>query len=284
MSKNKTGGNPRFQRGPIINGIKLLAEQTTTNHEPLEKCFYPSGEAVVLALHENLGTIMELTRDVFVTTFDLVLLDHSHGVLGGEAKKQSREETEKFSAAHQELRGILFSLWPDLPTASSLSSGYESESFFAPAVTMPLPARVKFMELTAGEQLKVMLQTKRVFVNGDTFLEYGGSGKQMPDTGFWSALFEFNAEHQCTDDEIWGAVFIEFGPGMFYPFWLERCVERDGGEARFIEQLIHSELIDTPFWALPGPFHACALEWGMDRKSGIFELKRFGAVPESAAG
>lgn len=280
MNNNQTGGNPDHNRGSIINGLKLIAESTATNAEPLAECFYPSGEALVRSLHDNLGTIMTASRDVFATSFDLVLLDHSHGVLGGGAKKQSREETEDFSAAEHEIRDILQNLSPFLPVAWT-EVGF---AYFVPALTMPLVARVKFSQLSELEKLKVALKTKRVFVNGEAFLEYGGSGKQVPDAGFWAALFEFDANYSCTDTEIAAANVTEFGPGTSLAFWLERCIDRDCGEARFVHDLNLDALAAGNSENLAGSLRARALESGMDRKTGMFELKRFGAITAQTAG
>lgn len=280
MNNTNNGGNPDNKRGPIINGLKLIAESSATNTEPLAERFYPSDEALIHSIHDNLGTIMTTARDVFVTSFDLVLLDHSHGVIGGGAKKQSRKEVEEFSASEHEIRDILQDLSPFLPVAWT-EVGF---AYFVPALTMPLAARVKFHQLPELEKLMVALQTKRVFVNGETFLEYGGSGKQMPDVGFWSALFEFDPDHACTEAEIADANITEFSTGASLAFWLERYIERDGGEARFIDHLDHSDLVVADSEKLAGSLRARALESGMDRKSGLFELKRFGAASEQAAG
>lgn len=280
MNSTKNGGNPDHNGSPIINGLKLTAASTATSHDQLTECFYPSGEALVQSLNDNLTTIMTASRDVFATSFDLVLLDHSHGVLGGGAKKQSREETEDFSAAEHEIRDVLQDLSPFLPVAWT-EVGF---AYFVPALTMPLAARVKFSQLPELEKLKVALQTKRVFVNGETFLEYGGSAKQSPDAGFWSALFEFDAGHACTDAEIAAANTTEFGPGTSLAFWLERCIDRDGGDARFTDHLDHNGLAAEDSQNLAGSLRARALESGMDRKAGLFELKRFGAPPEKTAG
>lgn len=270
MSNIKNGGNPDHDRGPIINGLKLTAASTATNHEQPTKCYYPTGEALVQSLHDNLGTIMSASRDVFPSPFDLALLDHSHGVLGG----------VEFLNGQSEISETLEALSPRLPSIST-EIGF---AYFVPALTMPLAARVKFFHLSNLEKLKVALKTKRVFVNGEVFQEYGGTGKHVPDAGFWSGLFEFNAERAPTDAEITEANVVNFVPGASAAFWLERCIDRDGVEARFIDRLDVNELAIGNAQNLAASLLAYELESASNPDDEWSELKRFGAAPEHIAG
>lgn len=270
MSNIKNGGNPDHDRGPIINGLKLTAASTATNHEQPTECFYPSGEALVQSLHDNLGKIMSASRDVFLSPFDLALLDHSHGVLGG----------VEFLNGQPEISETLEALSPRLPTIWT-EIGF---AYFVPALTMPLAARVMFFHLSNLEKFRVALKTKRVFVNREVFLGYGGTSKQLPDAGFWSALFEFNAGHAHTHADIAEANVVEFPPGASCAFWLERCIDRDGVEPRFIDRLDVNELAIGNAHNLAASLLAYESESASNPDAEWCELKRFGAAPEHIVG
>lgn len=276
MKHNRNGDVIEAFLKKFINEFKLNLGSIDPAQDFLAKHFYSSSESFDRSLHDNLGTIVTLTGDVFVTSFDLVLVDHSHGLLGGDAKKQSREEIEDFSAAELRIRDHLHRLAHRLPVIWTEIG----VSYFIPALTMPLAACVKFSQLSKLEKLKVALQTKRVFVNGETFLDYGGDGKQMPDPDFWSALFKFDPDHVCTDSEI---SEIDFADGASLAFWLERCIERDGGEARFVDRLDLDALVAEDSKNLERWIRSLALEWGMDRNAELFERRRYGAILEKAA-
>ena len=276
MSNNNDGGDPNNHRGPIIKGFKLIAIAPDTNHEALTERFYPSAESFIAGIRDNLPKIMTLTRDVFVTSYDLVLLDYSHGLLGGDAQEESREDVESYSEAEVRIRCILHGLSPLLPIIWTEETG---ASYFLPALTMPLAARVKFSQLSELEKLKVALQTKRVFVNGEALLDCGGSGKQTPDADFWSTLFAFDADHVHTDGELI-MDRIDLAAGSSLAFWLERCIERDGGEARFMDHLDLESLAAWDSEKLEGSIRAFALEWGMDRNAEWLSLRHYGAIQE----
>lgn len=233
-----------------------------------------SGEMPFLKLQENLCTIMAATRDVFATSRDLLLLDRSHGVLGGGATTPSSEENVRAYWAEQEIRDVLQDVSPFLPVGS-MEAGF---TYFLPALTMPLAARVKFAALSDLDKFKVALKTKRVFVNGDAFMGYGGSGKPLPDPGFWSALFEFDAEHACSDAEIAVAGTSEFAPGTSLAFWLERCIDRDVGHTRLMDQLDLHELCAGRTEKLVETLVAIVAEFGWRGRSDCYALKYFGAV------
>jgi hypothetical protein len=279
MKKNKNGGNPDNNRGPIINGLKLIEKSDDPTHDLLAKHFYASGDSFIHSLHDNLGKIMTLTRDVFVTSLDLFLLDCSHSLLGGDARKLPHDDIEDLPAAEYRIRDILHGLSPLLPIIWTEIGA----SYFVPALTMPLAARVKFSQLSELEKLQVALRTKRVFVNGEAHLDYGSSGKQAPDAGFWSALFEFDTAHAFKDGET-SIVTTDLAAGSSLAFWLERCIERDGGSARFVDHLDLQSLAAEDSENLKGSIRAFALEWGMDRKAKWMKPTRYGAVQAQAAG
>jgi hypothetical protein len=172
----------------------------------------------------------------------------------------------------------LEALSPRLPTIWT----HIGFAYFVPALTMPLAARVKFSQLSELEKLKVALKTKRVFVNGEVFQEYGGTGKQLPDAGFWSALFDFNADHARTDFKV-GKADADLGPTTSLAFSLERSMDRNGGDGRFIDQLDDHELACKDPKNITPSLRARVMKWGRKHPKWSDDLKHFGAAPGQTA-
>ena len=279
MKKNQEGIFPNKRRGPTINGLKLDVQSTETEHAGEGKRFYPSDEAIVHRLHENLAKIMTLSHDVFVTSLDLALLDQSHGVLGGEAKHNFRDENQAILAAKQEIDDALQGMRPLLPFLDLDGD----VAHFLPSLTMFVSARVKLGQLSHLGKTEIALKTKRVFVDGEAFYGYSGSGLQIPDDDFWISVFNYYGSvvwpgSKVPDAAIDAVNTVKLCPCAAFAFWLERCIHRDLGQTRLMDQLNLRKLCAGREETLIAPLEAIMSEFGWCLPSNLYALKYFGAA------
>jgi hypothetical protein len=182
----------------------------------IDRTSVPSNSEIVDAIRERTIKIVKLTRDVFVSSYDLVLLDRSHAILGGHWKSVSDYgATDSISAA--------LSMITELPSGWTDWGAY----YFLPGLSMDDDILGSLRVMPEADQFRAFVRVKRVLVEAESV--------QPADLGrnFWIDIVGQPIGYK-KGDLLRGGVKEDFGK----LFLGERFLDRFGGNARALDDLV----------------------------------------------
>jgi hypothetical protein len=188
----------------------------------------PASSVVLERVRSKLLTIVNLTREVFISPYDLYLVDRATGVLGGFCQGNDQQdpnlesESGRFADSEELLRDTFSEMKRPLPWIFTASGAH----YFLPAITMDTGTLHGFTLLPYAEKVRVVARMKMCLADGERVpgFEHLDPEELGPET--WGAMFD------C-DPAILGPESVDLkqvrirGPvesGM----WMDRYLDRIG--------------------------------------------------------
>ena len=188
----------------------------------------PSSSEVLQRVLYQLPNLCKLTRDVFISPYDLYLVDRATGVLGGfcqgDAETDPNIESESgcFADSEELLRDTFAGMHRPLPWIFTPSGAH----YFLPALAMDIGALNGFMALPYAEKVRVCVRTKMCLVDGERVPGFDDLDPEELGSAIWEAMFDFDPEITGPDVVDLKQTILE-GP-IEMAMWMDRCLDRMG--------------------------------------------------------
>lgn len=172
---------------------------------------------IVGTVFEKSIEIIKLTKDVFVSAYDLVLLDRSHAIFGGSFG--SADEWDAIQSVLDEMYGVCPMGWTD-----------NGSCFFLPGLSMDSDVGWKLSMMSEADQVRFYVKVKRALVNS------WAAEMRVLDRQFWIEMIGDPIDFKKgsipgdeMDDRV-GRLFLG-----------ERYLHRFGGNARALDDIVEAD-------------------------------------------
>jgi hypothetical protein len=188
--------------------------------------------------------LCRLIGDVFISPYDLYLVDRATGILGGFCKGTAQSdptleiETWRFADAEELLRDAFAEMPHPLPWIFTPSGAH----YLLPTLAMSSIALGGFMALPYTEKARVSAQLKMCFVDGQRVSGFEHLDPEGLDPALWAALFDFETAITAPDAVDLTSMYVR-GP-IEMAMWMDRCLHRVG-ETRLVG-LIEKDPLGAP--------------------------------------
>ena len=277
-TKSNPASEPEGSDG-FGNALRLVGREPESPPCAKYKRHLPPDPELLELLQANVVTICDLVKDVFITSFDLVLLDYEHGILGGGSKVLEKSAvTDSVSAAEDEIRNCLYRIRPALPFG--LCSRFNV--YFLPALTMSVQQRTKMAGLCDRGLLATAITTKRAFVNRVPIGPFDSTKGSLPGwSEWWDFILDATGAPEVDDIDI-----VQFNSSTTRAFWFERIADRMSGIPDLIGSLgslSFEELAADRFNRELEMYQDLEFLDRLDEGVDLYDPSRFGSHPDKRA-
>jgi hypothetical protein len=197
---------------------------------------FPSPTDVIQIIRSKTSELAGLARDVFLSPYDLYLIDRATGVLGGFCQGDDQADAPEdgsgdWSEAENYIRETFFALTRPIPRIWT-PSGYH---YLLPALSMNSPAIAGFHSLSLFGKARACALTKAILVDGQPLSGFSRNlGLRSLD---WHRVFDYDSEMMLAENVDAEAMHLDDKLGDV--MWYDRCLDRSGRK-RLIGMLCES--------------------------------------------
>ena len=186
---------------------------------------FPPPDDLIRVIRSKTLELVDLARDVFLSPYDLYLIDRATGALGGFCQGDDQADAPEdgsgdWSEAENYIRETFFVLSRPVPQIWT-PSGYH---YFIPALSMDSAAIAGFQSLALHAKAHACALIKAVLVDGHPLPGCSRSrGLRSLD---WHCVFDYSSEMTLADEIDDEALILDemIGDAM----WFDRCLDRSG--------------------------------------------------------
>lgn len=188
----------------------------------------PAGPELIRRVLDKIPLICGLTREVFISPYDLYLLDRETGVLGGFCQGDSQVDPTIeiddicFADSEEFIRDTFEFLNRPIPWIFTPSGAH----YFLPSLAMDVPTLCGFMRLPYAEKVRVCALSKLCLVDGDRIPGFEHLDPEGLGPDVWRAMFDFDPALQSPKEADLKRMLIA-GP-IQKAMWMDRCLDRAG--------------------------------------------------------